>query len=78
MVIQVATLKQESLQWQEIRMLNGIYSCMFILYVDVDVEDQSEVIRLFSEKGVSLTDWIDTGRWCHRLRLPVRMTIGNG
>ena len=38
----------------------------------------NRLIRLFSEKGVSLTDWIDTGRWCHRLRLPVRMTIGNG
>ena len=35
----------------EIRMLNGIYSCMFILYV----EDRSEVIRLFSLTGVNRT-----------------------
>ena len=30
----------------QIRMMNGIYSCMFILYV----KGQSEVIRLFSVK----------------------------
>ena len=33
-----------------------VYSCMFILHV----KGQSKVIRLFSEKGVSLTDQTDT------------------